>query len=140
MTKEITGNEAYQEALTREPPNPRSGIAFYLYACCILGFFCSTMNGYDGSLFNSLMENTDFLNTYGGKNQVSDLLLLVLLSDLRMNLRANSLIHRALGLVLSLTCIPSAELLLCRSLVPQLIPGVADGECLLDLLPSLLER
>lgn len=27
------------------------------------------MNGYDGTLFNSLMENKDFLNTYGGKNQ-----------------------------------------------------------------------
>jgi hypothetical protein len=71
VTKEITGNEAYEEALRREPPNPTSGIAFYLYACCILGFFCSTMNGYDGSLFNSLMENNDFLITFGGKNQVS---------------------------------------------------------------------
>jgi hypothetical protein len=71
VTREITGNEAYQEALSREPPKPTSGIAFYLYFCCILGFFCSTMNGYDGSLFNSLMENTDFLDTFGGKNQVS---------------------------------------------------------------------
>jgi hypothetical protein len=71
VTREITGNEAYQAALLQEPPNPRSGISFYLYACCILGFFCSTMNGYDGSLFNSLMENKNFLAAYHGSNSVS---------------------------------------------------------------------
>jgi MFS family permease len=31
-----------------------------LYFSCLLGFFCSTANGFDGSLFNSLLEIDQF--------------------------------------------------------------------------------
>ncbi|KKY16244.1 putative lactose permease [Phaeomoniella chlamydospora] len=64
----VSGNEAFKQALIQEPPKPYAGISIYLYLCCILGFFCSTMNGYDGSLLNSLLESKTFLQKYHGEN------------------------------------------------------------------------
>jgi hypothetical protein len=33
-----------------DPPKPWSKIMFQLYGFCIIGFLCSSMNGYDGSV------------------------------------------------------------------------------------------
>lgn len=46
-----------------------SSRSIILFLCCLLGFLASTMNGYDGSLFNSLLENKDFLAHYHGENK-----------------------------------------------------------------------
>lgn len=39
-----------------------------IYACSIIGMFCSTMNGYDGSLINNLLQNPDFRDRYQVEN------------------------------------------------------------------------
>ncbi|KAL0253145.1 hypothetical protein SLS55_010598 [Diplodia seriata] len=65
--KEISGNEAYNEALLKEPPRPFSGPSIVLYCCCLVGFCCSTMNGYDGSLLNGLLASDDFKAFFGGR-------------------------------------------------------------------------
>jgi sugar porter (SP) family MFS transporter len=39
-----------------------------IYAFSIVGFFCSTMNGYDGSLINNLLQNPAFKARYGVEN------------------------------------------------------------------------
>ncbi|KAF2140766.1 uncharacterized protein K452DRAFT_50984 [Aplosporella prunicola CBS 121167] len=64
--KTITGTEAYNEAMLKEPPRPFSGRSMVLYLCCLVGFFCSTMNGYDGSLLNGLLMNKDFKAFFHG--------------------------------------------------------------------------
>lgn len=64
--KEISGNEAYNEALLKEPPQPFNGPSIVLYCCCLVGFCCSTMNGYDGSLLNGLLASDDFKEFFGG--------------------------------------------------------------------------
>ena len=64
----IRGNEAFNEAMLREPPHPWTWATLQLYAACFIGFFCSTMNGYDGSLINNLLENQPFLTYYDGEN------------------------------------------------------------------------
>lgn len=64
--KEISGHEAFNEALIKEPPHPWSGASFVLYLSCLVGFFCSTMNGYDGSLLNGLLMSDDFKAFFGG--------------------------------------------------------------------------
>lgn len=65
----MTGNTAYNDALIKEPPRPRSMRSLLLYAICLVGFFCSTMNGYDGSLYNSISANDTFLDYFGGSNK-----------------------------------------------------------------------
>ncbi|KAL1630341.1 hypothetical protein SLS56_005013 [Neofusicoccum ribis] len=67
--KEITGNEAFNEALLKEPPQPFSAASIVLYLCCLVGFFCSTMNGYDGSLLNGLLMSDDFKAYFGGSDK-----------------------------------------------------------------------
>lgn len=64
----IRGNEAFNEAMLREPPRPFTWNTCQLYAACFIGFFCATMNGYDGSLINNLLANQRFLDFYGGSN------------------------------------------------------------------------
>lgn len=54
--------------MVREPPRPFTWRTFQLYSACFIGFFCSTMNGYDSSLINNLLENQWFLEYYHGKN------------------------------------------------------------------------
>lgn len=44
--KVINGNEAFNQAMILETPQPFSLVSITLYLCCILGFLCSTMNGY----------------------------------------------------------------------------------------------
>lgn len=66
--KVVAGNEAFNEAMLKEPPRPFTAVAFVLYFCCLLGFLCSTMNGYDGSLLNGLLANPDFKAYFRGSN------------------------------------------------------------------------
>ncbi|KFY09255.1 hypothetical protein V491_08295 [Pseudogymnoascus sp. VKM F-3775] len=65
--KVIDGNEAFNQAVILEPPRAFSGASIVLYLCCLLGFLCSTMNGYDASLFNALTINQQFLDYFHGK-------------------------------------------------------------------------
>jgi sugar porter (SP) family MFS transporter len=60
----VRGNEAYNEALLKEPPSAWTKAQIFLYAFSIVGFFCSTMNGYDGSLINNLLQNPYFKEAY----------------------------------------------------------------------------
>ena len=46
--------------MLKEPPRPFSSAALLLYAFSLVGFFCSTTNGYDGSLFGTLLANKAF--------------------------------------------------------------------------------
>ena len=64
----INGNEAFNEAMIKEPPRPWTWSTFQLYCACFIGFFCATMNGYDGSLINNLLANPAFLEFYRGEN------------------------------------------------------------------------
>ncbi|PMD65561.1 MFS sugar transporter-like protein [Hyaloscypha bicolor E] len=64
----INGNEAFNEAMIREPPRPWTWSTLQLYCACFIGFFCATMNGYDGSLINNLLANPAFLEFYQGEN------------------------------------------------------------------------
>lgn len=66
--KIVKGNEAFNEAMLKEPPRPFTTRTLQLYAACFIGFFCATMNGYDGSLINNLLANDNFLNFYHGSN------------------------------------------------------------------------
>jgi MFS family permease len=65
--KVINGNEAFNQAVILEPPRAFSRVSIVLYLCCLLGFLCSTMNGYDASLFNALTINQQFLDYFNGK-------------------------------------------------------------------------
>ena len=64
--KTVKGNEAFNAAMIKEPPRPWTLIAFALYSSAFIGFLCSTMNGYDGSLLNVLLSNDAFLNNFNG--------------------------------------------------------------------------
>ncbi|KAF5027028.1 hypothetical protein F66182_904 [Fusarium sp. NRRL 66182] len=63
--KVVTGNEAFQRALIEEPPSAWSKGQLLVYAFSFIGFLCSTMNGYDGSLINNLLQNPWFKEKYG---------------------------------------------------------------------------
>jgi sugar porter (SP) family MFS transporter len=67
-TRVIYGNEAFMEAIIKEPPRAFSGRMICIYLFSTIGFFCSTMNGYDGSLINNLLENPWFKEYYGVGN------------------------------------------------------------------------
>lgn len=66
--KTIKGNEVFNAAMLKEPPQPLSAVALILYASSFIGFLCSTMNGYDGSLLNVLLSNNAFLANFNGTN------------------------------------------------------------------------
>lgn len=67
-TKIIKGNEAFGEAMIKEPPSAWTHAQIMVYAFSVVGFFCSTMNGYDGSLINNLLQNPAFKERYGVEN------------------------------------------------------------------------
>ncbi|KFY46206.1 hypothetical protein V494_00558 [Pseudogymnoascus sp. VKM F-4513 (FW-928)] len=67
-TKVVTGDEAYQQAMLKEPPIPWNAIAVQLYLISLVGFFCSTSNGYDTSLFGNLLNNEAFTKFFNVKN------------------------------------------------------------------------
>lgn len=64
-TKIVKGNEAYNEAMIKEPPSAWTRGQIMVYMFSLVGFFCSTCNGYDGSLINNLLQNPWFQEQYG---------------------------------------------------------------------------
>lgn len=54
--------------MLKEPPSAWTRAQIMIYAFSLVGFFCSTMNGYDGSLINNLLQNPSFKERYGAKN------------------------------------------------------------------------
>jgi MFS family permease len=66
--KVVTGNEAFNEAMIKEPPSAWSRGQLFMYAFSLIGFFCSTVNGYDGSLINNLLQNPWFKEYYSVNN------------------------------------------------------------------------
>ncbi|KAK1977522.1 general substrate transporter [Colletotrichum cereale] len=65
--KAAVGDEAFQQAMLKEPPrwfgNP------IIIPAIIIAFFCSTANGYDGSLFGTLLANEKFKEFFGVDNK-----------------------------------------------------------------------
>jgi len=51
--------------MIKEPPSAWTTPQIMIYLFSIIGFFCSTMNGYDGSLINNLLQNPWFKEEYG---------------------------------------------------------------------------
>ncbi|KAF3068582.1 Lactose permease [Trichoderma lentiforme] len=64
QTKVVTGHTAFQEAMMKEPPRAWTTAQLLIYSFSIIAFFCSTMNGYDGSLINNLLQNPWFQKKY----------------------------------------------------------------------------
>ncbi|KAH8718549.1 Lactose permease [Beauveria bassiana] len=62
--KVVSGSEAFHEALLKEPPRPWAPRMVMVYLFSVVGFLCSTMNGYDASLINNLLQNHDFQATH----------------------------------------------------------------------------
>jgi hypothetical protein len=62
--KVVSGDEAFQQAMIKEPPRPWSIPSIKLYFVVVVGFCCSTTNGYDGSLFSTLLANDAFKNFF----------------------------------------------------------------------------
>ncbi|KAL6871286.1 general substrate transporter [Trichoderma novae-zelandiae] len=63
-TKVVSGHEAFEEAMMKEPPSAWTKAQVLVYSFSIIAFFCSTMNGYDGSLINNLLQNPWFKAKY----------------------------------------------------------------------------
>lgn len=55
--------------MIKEPPKAFTKVALILYGASFIGFLCSTMNGYDGSLLNVLLNNSEFLANFGGTDK-----------------------------------------------------------------------
>lgn len=66
VTKVVMGDEAFQQAMIKEPPNVFASPL--LIAASLVAFCCSTANGYDGSLFGTLLANTTFNDFFGVAN------------------------------------------------------------------------
>ncbi|KAH8690032.1 putative sugar transporter [Talaromyces proteolyticus] len=63
-----SGSEEFNEALIQEPPKLLDPTSLLLFLCLLVGFFCQTMNGFDGALFNGLLANTIFLGHFHGSD------------------------------------------------------------------------
>lgn len=59
-SKVVMGDEGFNQAMLKEPPQPWNWVAIQLYAISIVGFCCSTSNGFDSSLFGALLANDAF--------------------------------------------------------------------------------
>lgn len=64
----IRSAEAFLETIKQEKPSLFHPRTITLFLCCLIGFFCQTMNGFDGSLFNGLTANQHFLDHFHGTN------------------------------------------------------------------------
>jgi len=62
--KVLLGDETFNQAMLKEPPIPFNAIAMQLYLISIVGFCCSTSNGFDSSMFGNLLNNNGFLNFF----------------------------------------------------------------------------
>ena len=52
------GDEAFQQAMIKEPPKAIASPMLIMFV--LVAFCCSTANGYDGSLFGTLLANEAF--------------------------------------------------------------------------------
>ncbi|KAL0934891.1 lactose permease [Colletotrichum truncatum] len=66
-TKTAVGDEAFQQALLKEPP--RWFGSPIIIPAIFVAFCCSTTNGYDGSLFGTLLSSKPFKNFFGVDNK-----------------------------------------------------------------------
>lgn len=66
--KIVMGDQGFNQAMIKEPPTPFNAIAIQLYLISIIGFCCSTSNGFDSSLFGSLLANKSFLDFFSVGN------------------------------------------------------------------------
>ncbi|KAI9162823.1 lactose permease [Paramyrothecium foliicola] len=66
-TKTALGDEAFQAAMIKEPP--RWFASPIIIPAILVAFCCSTANGYDGSLFGTLLANKDFKAFFGVENK-----------------------------------------------------------------------
>lgn len=64
----VKGSGAFNEALLLETPPLLHPTTILLCLCTLVGFFCQTMNGFDGSLFGGLLANKTFLDHFHGEN------------------------------------------------------------------------
>ncbi|KAI9052294.1 hypothetical protein LZ554_003648 [Drepanopeziza brunnea f. sp. 'monogermtubi'] len=67
-TKVLIGDESFNQAMMKEPPQPRNWVAINLYIISVVGFCCSTSNGFDSSLFGNLLSQTNFQEFFGVGN------------------------------------------------------------------------
>ncbi|KAF4979199.1 hypothetical protein FZEAL_4572 [Fusarium zealandicum] len=65
-TKTAIGDEAFQQAMIKEPP-PKMAAPILVLAS-LVAFCCSTANGYDGSLFSTLLSNERFKEFFAVSN------------------------------------------------------------------------
>ncbi|KAL7790753.1 general substrate transporter [Trichoderma ceciliae] len=54
--------------MMKEPPSAFTKAQILVYCFSVVAFFCSTMNGYDGSLINNLLQNPWFKERYKVEN------------------------------------------------------------------------
>lgn len=66
QVKVVKGSDAFHEAKAKEPTPFLHPVTIRLIGCLLLGCFCQTMNGYDGSLFGGLGANKVFLDFFNG--------------------------------------------------------------------------
>jgi MFS family permease len=62
--QQLKGSAAFHEALKLEPVRKFDLRTIALCGCLLLGFFCQTVNGFDGSLFGGLTGKHSFLNKF----------------------------------------------------------------------------
>ncbi|KAJ4127908.1 hypothetical protein NW768_008191 [Fusarium equiseti] len=67
IVKTAIGDEAFQQAMIKEPP-PKIAAPILILASMV-AFCCSTANGYDGSLFGTLLSSKDFKGFFGVDNK-----------------------------------------------------------------------
>ncbi|KAM0214190.1 hypothetical protein ACHAQD_005541 [Fusarium lateritium] len=67
IVKTAIGDEAFQQAMIKEPP-PKVAVPLLIFASMV-AFCCSTANGYDGSLFGTLLANDDFKKFFDVDNK-----------------------------------------------------------------------
>ena len=67
-TKVLIGDETFNQAMLKKPPNPRNLIAIQLYLISMVGFCCSTSNGFDSSLFGNLLSQDKFKEFFSVSN------------------------------------------------------------------------
>lgn len=59
----------FDEARRKEPPQAFTTTSLRLYLICAVGFLCSTLNGYDTSLLDGLLQNHRLRTFFHGSNQ-----------------------------------------------------------------------
>jgi MFS family permease len=64
--QQLKGSAAFHEAMRLEPLPKFHPRTIALCGCLLLGFFCQTVNGFDGSLFGGLTANSEFLGFFHG--------------------------------------------------------------------------